>query len=413
MKYKYDDLTNYIDSVSERGYEKFPKVVLVNTSDVLNGKVLNKDKIENKNLKGQFKKTFKKGDILFSEIRPINKRFANIDFNPDGYVASTKLMVLRKKSDEILRDYIYYFLTSDETLNYLQNQAESRSGTFPQITFKNIAELKIWVPDIYDQVRIVDILKNIDKKIEVNNKIIANLEEQAQAIFKSWFVDFEPFQDGNFVKSELGMIPEGWEVKEVKDICNLKIGRTPPRKESEWFSDNKGIKWVSIKDMGNSQMYIFDTTEFLTKEAVDKFNVPLVEENTLILSFKLTVGRIAIASEKICTNEAIAQFKNPIISSLYLYFYFKNFSFETLGNTSSIGNAVNSKIIREIRILIPNNEALDDFLKAVKPISDYIRVLLSQNKKLAEIRDTLLPKLMSGEIDVSNIKIKGEEVKNE
>ncbi|MFR7761135.1 MAG: restriction endonuclease subunit S, partial [Peptoniphilus grossensis] len=192
-----------------------------------------------------------------------------------------------------------------------------------------------------------------------------------------------------------------------------KIGRTPPRKESEWFSDNKGIKWVSIKDMGNSQMYIYDTTEFLTKEAVDKFNVPLVEENTLILSFKLTVGRIAIASEKICTNEAIAQFKNPIISSLYLYFYFKNFSFETLGNTSSIGNAVNSKIIREIRILIPNNEVLDYFLKAAKPISDYIRVLLSQNKKLTEIRDALLPNLMSGEIDVSNIKIKGEEVKNE
>lgn len=413
MKYKYYDLTNYIDSVSERGYEKFPKVVLVNTSDVLNGKVLNKDKIENKNLKGQFKKTFKKGDILFSEIRPINKRFANIDFNSDGYVASTKLMVLRKKSDEILRDYIYYFLTSDEILNYLQNQAESRSGTFPQITFKNIAELKIRVPDIYDQVRIVDILKNIDRKIEVNNKIITNLEEQAQAIFKSWFVDFEPFKDGNFIESELGMIPEGWEVKEVKDICDLKIGRTPPRKESEWFSDNKGIKWVSIKDMGNSQMYIYDTTEFLTKEAVDKFNVPLVEENTLILSFKLTVGRIAIASEKICTNEAIAQFKNPIISSLYLYFYFKNFSFETLGNTSSIGNAVNSKIIREIRILIPNNEVLDYFLKAAKPISDYIRVLLSQNKKLTEIRDALLPNLMSGEIDVSNIKIKGEEVKNE
>lgn len=317
------------------------------------------------------------------------------------------IVVKTKEND----DFYYYWFKSI----YGQFSLDSiKTGSAqPKFNKTDFRKLLVPVPDILEQNRIANILNNLDGKIEVNNKIIANLEEQVQAIFKSWFIDFEPFQDGNFVEIELGLIPEGWEVREVKDICELKIGRTPPRKESEWFSDKKGIKWVSIKDMGNSDMYISDTTEFLTEEAIDKFNIPLVEENTLILSFKLTVGRIAITSEKICTNEAIAQFKNPIINSLYLYFYFKNFSFETLGNTSSNGNAVNSKIIRETKILIPNNKVLDQFLKSVKPISDFIRTLLNQNKKLAEIRDALLPSLMAGEIDVSNIKIKGEEVKNE
>ena len=226
-------------------------------------------------------------------------------------------------------------------------------------------------------------------------------------------MDFEPFQDGNFVESELGMIPEGWEVKKVNEICDLKIGRTPPRKESEWFSLKEGVKWVSIKDLGLSQMYISEVTEYLTEESIEKFNIPIVEENTLLLSFKLTVGRIAITTEKMCTNEAIAQFKDPLISTLFLFYYFKNFKFETLGNTSSIGNAVNSKIIKNIEVLVPAEKIVLKVMKMIEPLSICIRNLLTQNTKLAELRDALLPKLMAGEIDVSNIKIEGEEVKNE
>lgn len=100
-------------------------------------------------------------------------------------------------------------------------------------------------------------------------------------------MDFEPFQDGDFVESELGMIPEGWEVKKVNEICDLKIGRTPPRKESEWFSLKEGVKWVSIKDLGLSQMYISEVTEYLTEESIEKFNIPIVEENTYYLALNL------------------------------------------------------------------------------------------------------------------------------
>lgn len=415
MKYKYDDLTNYIDSVSERGYEKFPKVVLVNTSDVLNGKVLNKDKIENKNLKGQFKKTFKKGDILFSEIRPINKRFANIDFNPDGYVASTKLMVLRKKSDEILRDYIYYFLTSDETLNYLQNQAESRSGTFPQITFKNIAELKIRVPDIYDQVRIVDILKNIDRKIEVNNKIVDNLEEQAQAIFKSWFVDFEPFQDGNFVESELGMIPEGWEVGK---LGKSKLGKLIGSGIKE-FSGEK--IYLATADVSDTDLINTSTIIYFNKRP-SRANMQPKPKTIWFAKMKDSRKLILVDDidneilENMIFSTGFAGIECNESSLYYLWTYIITEEFDKIKNSYCEGTtmqAINNKNINKILIIVPKDDVLDNYRKIVEPLFKNISRLKVQNKKLAKIRDAILPKLMSGEIDVSNIKIKGEEVKNE
>lgn len=329
-------------------------------------------------------------------------------------VPSSKCVIIQNtlglRCNELMtNDFLYYTLISNRNKIVKYNRGSSQ----PSIRKTDLFSYEINVPTINYQNKITKILNSLDSKIEINNKIISNLESQAQAIFKSWFVDFEPFQDGEFVESELGMIPEGWEVKKVNEICDLKIGRTPPRKESEWFSLKEGVKWVSIKDLGLSQMYISEVTEYLTEESIEKFNIPIVEENTLLLSFKLTVGRIAITTEKMCTNEAIAQFKDPLISTLFLFYYFKNFKFETLGNTSSIGNAVNSKIIKNIEVLVPPEKIVLKVMKMIEPLSICIRNLLNQNTKLAEMRDALLPKLMAGEIDVSNIKIEGEEVKNE
>ena len=155
-------------------------VVLVNTSDVLEGKVLNHEIVVNKNLKGQFKKTFKKDDILYSEIRPCNKRFAYIDFeNTSNYIASTKLMVLRH-NDKVLPEYLFALLKSNYVIDELQHLAETRSGTFPQITFSSeLAPMKVFLPDKDTQKRIVSILSSIEQKIDENTAINNNLLEQA------------------------------------------------------------------------------------------------------------------------------------------------------------------------------------------------------------------------------------------
>lgn len=131
----------------------------------------------------------------------------------------------------------------------------------------------------------------------------------------------------------------------------------------------------------------------------------MVEKGTLLLSFKLTVGRISIAQDTMTTNEAIANFSKTIVNSYYLYYVFKNLNFNSLGNTSSIGNAVNSSIIKDISILVPNQELLEKFIFIITPIMEMISNLIFQNQKLAATRDLLLPKLLSGELDVSDFDI--------
>lgn len=401
MEWKEVDICQLCDSVSETYKGNASEVVLINTSDVLDGKCLNHEYVPNKKLKGQFKKTFRKGDILYSEIRPANKRFCFVDFEPKDYIASTKLMVLRAHED-VDPQYLYQILRSNDTLAQLQMLAESRSGTFPQITYSELSNIMVSLPSQKAQKNIVSILSSLDRKIELNNKINADLEEMAQAIFKNWFVDFEPFKDGKFVDSELGMIPEGWKVGRANNFYQINIGKTPPRKEHKWFSTNPADKiWVSIANMGNSGIFISDSTEYLTKEAVDSHNIIMVPRNTILLSFKLTVGRVAIADKELTTNEAIARF---ILSDdkymEYLYLYLKKFDYNSLGSTSSIATAVNSKTIKGMQMLQPSDKVINAFHIQVNPIFEKIRSLTKENSRLSHLRDTLLPRLMSGELEV-------------
>ena len=162
------------ESVSDTYRRGSASVVLVNTSDVLDGVCLNHTRVQNKDLKGQFKKTFKKDDILYSEIRPANKRFAYIDFDPIDYIASTKLMVIRS-SDKVRPRYLYHFLKRQEMLDELQALAESRSGTFPQITFSELALFEIKLPSLETQDRIVAAIDSFEYKIALNNRINHNL----------------------------------------------------------------------------------------------------------------------------------------------------------------------------------------------------------------------------------------------
>ena len=298
------------------------------------------------------------------------------------------------------QDYLYYNIFSKKFIDYV-NSIHTGSA-IPHISQKQIEDYKILLPNLETQRRIASILSSLDRKIELNNKINADLEEMAQAIFKNWFVDFEPFKDGKFVDSELGMIPEGWKVGRADDFYQINIGKTPPRKEHKWFSTNPADKiWVSIANMGNSGIFISDSSEYLTKEAVDRHNIIMVPRNTILLSFKLTVGRVAIADKELTTNEAIARF---ILSDdkymEYLYLYLKNFDYNSLGSTSSIATAVNSKTIKGMQMLQPSDKIIDAFHIQVNPIFEKIRSLTKENSRLSLLRDTLLPRLMSGEIEV-------------
>lgn len=193
----------------------------------------------------------------------------------------------------------------------------------------------------------------------------------------------------------------------TEEFFDITIGKTPPRKEKEWFSENpEDCVWISISDMGSCGTFITDSSEYLTKNAVDKHNVKVVPDNTVILSFKLTVGRIAITVGETTTNEAIAHFNtNKDNITEYLYCYLKSFDFGSLGSTSSIGTAVNSKTIKAMDFVIPGEMELQEFCDIARPMFEQIRKNQFENQNLVEMRDSLLPKLMSGELDVSSLDI--------
>ena len=194
----------------------------------------------------------------------------------------------------------------------------------------------------------------------------------------------------------------------AEEYFDISIGKTPPRNEHQWFTTNSNdVPWISISDMGKNETYISRSSENLTKEAVYKFNIKIIPNNTVILSFKLTIGRVLITNGKMTSNEAIAHFKtDKNFINEYLYFYLKNFRYQTMGNTSSIATAVNSKIIKSMPFIIPTDNEINDFHLIVKPMFQQILNNTLENERLADLRDTLLPRLMSGELDVSALKYK-------
>ena len=335
------------------------------------------------------------GDLLFAWACTFGPHI----WKEDNTIFHYHIWKIVEDKDVVDRRFFYYYLKF-ATGGFL---GALNGSVMVHITKSSMEKMIIRIPKkLEDQRRIASILSSLDRKIELNNKINADLEEMAQAIFKNWFVDFVPFKDGKFVDSELGMIPEGWKVGRADDFYQINIGKTPPRKEHIWFSTNPADKiWVSIANMGNSGIFISDSSEYLTKEAVDRHNIIMVPRNTILLSFKLTVGRVAIADKELTTNEAIARF---ILSDdkymEYLYLYLKKYDYNSLGSTSSIATAVNSKTIKGMQMLQPSDKIIDAFHIQVNPIFEKIRSLTKENSRLSLLRDTLLPRLMSGELEV-------------
>ncbi|MXS70727.1 restriction endonuclease subunit S [Flavobacteriaceae bacterium W22] len=288
--------------------------------------------------------------------------------------------------------FLWYNLRDTNTVKYFKS-IPSQSAQ-PNINFQEIKTLSIKIPPIPEQKSIAAILTSFDEKIELLQAQNKTLEELAQTIFTEWFGKYEMGDE----------LPEGWREGKLGDEFDITIGRTPPRIEQEWFSDTPtGKKWISIKDMGNSGVFIFDTSEYLTDEAISKFNIPIIPENTTLLSFKMTVGKLAITTEEMLSNEAIAHLKikrDSYLTSEYIYLYLQNLDFNSLGSTSSIVTAINSTIIKKLDFVIPQENILKDFQEIIHPIFDKIKTNTEQIQTLTKTRDELLPKLMSGEIRV-------------
>ena len=303
----------------------------------------------------------------------------------------SSIAILRCDKSKILPDFLYYVLRTPSFRQDVKDNYGSGSA-IPRIILKDFKRMMVSYPSLEKQQAIISVLTAIDSKIQANTEINDNLEQQAMALYRQMFVE-----NNNDARRE----------SRADEYFDISIGKTPPRKEAQWFSMNPtDCIWVSISDMGRCGMYIADSSEYLTHESVDKFNIKVVPDNTVLLSFKLTVGRVAITDGAMVTNEAIAHFKTdkPEINE-YLYCYLKDFNYQTMGSTSSIATAVNSKIIKAMPFVIPTDAELVSFHSATAPMFEMIKTRQRENTRLAELRDSLLPKLMSGEIDVSAVQL--------
>ena len=404
MEWKLKDLT--VDGKGSYGigapavpYQE-DKLTYLRITDINDDGSLNFSDLKSVDAEDAEKYILKENDIVFARTGNSTGRSYFYEKQHGTFVYAGFLIKFSLDPNKVNPRILKYYTHSKPYFDWVNSF--DTGATRGNINAKTYGDMEIELPSRKVQDKIVSILSSLDRKIELNNKINADLEEMAQAIFKNWFVDFEPFKDGKFVDSELGMIPKGWKVGRADDYYQINIGKTPPRKEHKWFSTNPADKiWVSIANMGNSGIFISDSSEYLTQEAVDSHNIIMVPRNTILLSFKLTVGRVAIADKELTTNEAIARF---ILSDdkymEYLYLYLKKYDYNSLGSTSSIATAVNSKTIKGMQMLQPSDNVIDAFHIQVNPIFEKIRSLTMENSRLSLLRDTLLPRLMSGELEV-------------
>ena len=268
-------------------------------------------------------------------------------------------------------EYLYYLLSS---LNLNHHHI---GGAQPLMTQDIIGRIEVIVPKKEeDQRRIASILSSLDRKIELNNKINADLEEMAQAIFKNWFVDFEPFKDGKFVDSELGMIPEGWKVGCLGDLITIKYGK-----------DHKKLEDGTFPVYGSGGFMRFVNSWLYNGESV-------------LIPRKGTLDNIMYVSEKFWTVDTMF-FSVPKMDYVmkYVYNYIKRFDFSKMNEGTSVPSNTAARL-NKMQILIPTHEVLEMYDETLCPIYNKRKMNDKESRTLSTLRDTLLPRLMSGELEV-------------
>ena len=294
-------------------------------------------------------------------------------------------------------DYIYYLMTIvGKQLNYLSKT----STAVPIVNKSTFSSFRVKLPSKKIQHRIASILKSLDDKIEVNRKINENLEQQAQALFKSWFVDFEPFKDGEFVESELGMIPKGWRVGTLKEIADIIMGTSP----SGSSYNTEGIGDVFYQGRAEFS-FRFPKRNMYTTEA-KRF----AEVDTVLVSVRAPVGDINVAEERCCIGRGLASVKSKKNYNSYILYLMQSLKnvFDRFNGEGTVFGSINKRAFEEMQIIVPTGNVISKFDSIASSMDCQIKRTEQESRRLAELRDTLLPKLMSGELRVPDTDLINE-----
>ena len=359
-----------------------------------------------------------KGDVLVAKDGSYLKQiFVCKETRDEGVLSSIAIFRPNTLVDPF---FLCYLLKSPEVYNYIANNCVSGSA-LPRIVLKDFKEVKLRVPSFTRQKEIVSILKSLDDKIEVNKQINDNLEQQAQALFKSWFVDFEPFfakqsgkaerKDGEFVESELGMIPKGWKVEKIGD---LPINVTDYVANGSFASLKENVKLYSSPNYAyfirNTDLKSGNFEVYVDKHSYDFLSKSTLYGGEIIISNVGDVGSVHLCPylDKPMTlgNNIIMVKPKSDNYSYYLYILFKWAYGNDLIMSIKGGSAqpkFNKTDFKSLKIVIPKENIIEKFHFVISPLFNKMKIVNSETKSLAELRDTLLPRLMSGELKVNDI----------
>jgi type I restriction enzyme S subunit len=348
------------------------------------------------------------GDIVFSRVGSVDRR-ALVTKKEDGWLFSGRC--LRVRADEKLANgaFLSYYFGQENFKEYIRRIAVG--ATMPSINTKILSEIVVTLPDLPTQTAIAEILSSLDDKIELNNKINQELESLAQTLFKQWFIDFEfpnengePYKSsgGEMVESELGEIPKGWEVKRLSEIIILTGGGTPKRDNGEYWNGN--ILWFSIQDVpSQSGPVVVDTKEKITVTGLNNSSTKILSIGTTIITARGTVGKLALVASPMAMNQSCYGV-NGIdgIGKFFNYLNLSNAVDELKRNThGAVFDTITSSTFQTIKTILPDSIILTEFERLLEPLFLSIESNVRENQELTNLRDTLLPKLISGELAIS------------
>lgn len=337
--------------------------------------------LANEKLPSRAKRKVQINSILYSTVRPNQKHFGIIKSMPENFLVSTGFVVIDVIPEKVDADYLYFWLTQKNVVEQLHAIAEQSVSAYPSIKASDIENLEITLPPLTVQKSIASILISISDKMSHNSNINENLEQQAQAIFKSWFVDFEPFSNQR---------PSDWSVSTLGNISIMGAGGDKPQNVSPIKSN---LYQYPIYSNGLSDEGLYGFT--------DK---PKIFKESVTVSARGTIGFVCLRHIPYVPIVRLVTLipKIEFISAKYLYLWLKQLHITGTGTTQQ---QLTVPDFRKTEILVPSQEIVTLFTDTVEPIFEKIWANQSENEKLSSLRDTLLPKLMSGELDVSIIDI--------
>lgn len=328
-------------------------------------------------------------DILISMIGTVGE-ICLVSKEPDFAIKNVGLIKTHSKD---LAKYLYYYLKSPKAQSDISSRL--RGTTQQYLSLAEIRNFPVVLPPLDVQKKIAGMLGALDDKIELNNKINQNLEAQAQALFKSWFIDFEPFG---------GKMPNDWKECCLGDICECLLGGTPNRNIPEYW--NGDIPWINSGEVNNFR--IVKPSEYISKLGLSKSATKLLPEKTTVIAITgATLGQVSLLEIKACANQSVVGIlQNSDMPYEFIFPFIKYNILDLISHqTGGAQQHINKQNVEHMHVLKPAKDVLLKYKKTLEPLYKMIAKNCFENIRFAELRDTLLPKLMNGEIDVDNVKI--------